>query len=163
MDTNEWITLIAAVGALGAAIAAWSAAHETKRALQGQLLINVTDAYMRPEILNAMRGLRRLWREYPTEFAKKFLEQLNSGSDNGNSLNHSRRIVSHHFLKIFRLRKLEFVDDTFVRELAPPDEARFLFEVIEPLEQIINQNYDPSMFDMFRKLYPDLSRTGHIA
>lgn len=61
------------------------------------------------------------------------------------------------------MRNLELIDDKFIKEVAPPIQAQFLFEVIEPLEQSINPEYDTSIFDMFRKLYPDLSKAGRIA
>ena len=163
MTNIELITLIAAIGAVAAAIAAWRAAYEAKKALQTQVIMNITDAYATPEMLDAMKELREFEREHNNKFADKFLEERNKGSDTGNHLDHCRRIIISHFLKIVRMKKLKLVDDSFVKEVAHPTGVQFLFEVIEPLERIINPNYDISVFDMFRKLYPDLSKAGRVA
>ncbi len=167
MTTIELISLIAAMGAVGAAIAAWRAAYEANKNLKAQLVINITDAYAAPEMLNAMKELREFERKYhnqrPIGVADKFLEEINKGSDEGNRLDHCRRIVSHHFIKILRMKKLKLIDDSFIKEVAPPIQAQFLFEVIEPLERSKNPKYDTSIFDMFRELYPELSKAGRIA
>lgn len=164
---TELISLIAAIGVVGAAIAAWRAAYEANKNLRAQLVINITDAYGAPEILNAMKELRAFERKHynyrPNGFANKFLEERNKGSEEGNRLDHCRRIVTHHFLKILRMRRLKLINDSFVKEVAPPGQAKFLFEVIEPLELIINPKVDTAIFDMFRQLYPELSKAGRVA
>ena len=170
MTTNELISWIVAIGAIGAAIgafwaaiAAWKATHEAKKTLQAQLVIDITDAYAAPEMLDAMKELRAFERKYCTKSPEEFLKERNKDSDEGKRLDHCRRRVSHHFVKILRMKRLKLIDDSFVKEVAPPIQAQFLFEVIEPLQRIINLKYDTSMFDMFRKIYPDLSKAGRIA
>lgn len=180
MDINQLISLlpgilptVAAIGAMMAAGGSWQVARSANKNLRAQIVINLTDAYSKPEFMNAMEKLRDFEQKYKPEFPAKLIEELDKKSDEGKDINESRRMVKYHYLKIFRTRKLKLIDDDFVKEHASLESVQFILEVVKPLEKVLAENfsqkykvaikYDVEMFDMYLKLYPELSKAAHVA
>ena len=49
---TDWISLIAVIAAAVAAMAAWRVVAQARKALQAQLVVNISAAYRAPEMLN---------------------------------------------------------------------------------------------------------------
>ncbi len=64
-----------------------------------------------------------------------------------------RRRYSHHFHKIRLLLDSGVVSESFVKKVVSSGQVNFLLEVIEPLEEALNPNYNHSTFDTFRRIY----------
>ena len=154
---EEWIiwviSLIGSLGAVGAALAAWRSAKETRKTVLAQILMQITDAYSSPEMLSGMLNLRKWQQQHGSDFAKKFGEIRRSDYSKIEQIDKDRRRFSHHFHKIKLLLDSGVVNESFVKKVVSPDQVDFLLELIEPLEEALNPNYDHSTFDTFRKVY----------
>jgi len=147
------ISLIASLGAVGAALAAWRSAKETQKAVLAQILMQITDAYSSPEMLSVMLNLRNWQQQRGSDFAKKFGELRRSDYLKVESYDKDRRRYSHYFHKIRHLLDVGLVNESFVKNVVPPGQVDFLLEVIEPLEEATNPNYERSTFDTFKRIY----------
>lgn len=147
------ISLIASLGAVGAALAAWRSAKETQKTVLAQILMQITDAYSSPEMLSGMLNLRNWQQQHGPDFAKKFGEMRRNDYSKVEQVDKDKRRYSHHFHKIRLLLDSGVVSESFVKKVVSPGQVDFLLEVIEPLEEAINPNYDHSTFDTFRRIY----------
>ncbi len=155
MDVRDWlwlISLLGAVGAIGAAVAAWESAKETRKTSLAQIIMQITDVYSSPEMLEGMRNLRWQQENVP-DFAKKFGEMRNKDYSKVAPTDKARRMYAHYFHKIKLLLDTGLVTGNFVKKVVTSGQVDFLLEVIEPLEEAMNPNYDRSMFNTFKKLY----------
>jgi len=153
---EEWmwlISLIGSLGAVGAALAAWRSAKETQKTVLAQILMQITDAYSSPEMLPGMLRLRNWQQQHGSDFAKKFGEMRRSDYSEIEQIDKDRRRYSHHFHKIRLLLDAGVVNESFVKKVVSHDQVDFLLEVIEPLEEALNPNYNHSTFDAFRRMY----------
>ena len=64
-----------------------------------------------------------------------------------------RRLVSHHYLRIYYLRSTGAINDELMRNLSPKHQTIFYLEIIEPLEGGKNPNYQKESFKKFNELY----------
>lgn len=153
---EEWmwiIALIGSLGAVGAALAAWQSAKETQKTALAQILMQIMDAYSSPEMLSGILNLRNWQQQHGSDFSKKFGEMRRSNYSKIEQIDKDRRRYSHHFHKINRLLDSGIVNESFVKKVISPGQVDFLLEVIEPLEEALNPNYDHSTFDTFRRIY----------
>ena len=112
--------------------------------------------YSSPEMLEALKNLH--WHQ---EHTPDLATQLADGT-----LNHSKRsrveqdtrLVANYFHRLRLLLEIRLVDGGFVKRLITPDQARFLLQMIEPIDKAQNANYDRSTYDVFRSLFPDAGR-----
>lgn len=152
---TDWLWLISmtgALGAIGAAFAAWKSAKETRKTSLAQIVMQITDAYSSPEMLEGMVNLR--WQQQNVaDFAKKFGETKNTDYSKVALIDKARRMYAHYFHKIKLLLDTGLINERFVKKVVTSGQVDFLLEMIEPLEEAMNSNYDRSMFDTFRKLY----------
>lgn len=153
---EEWIwliSLIGSLGAVGAALAAWRSAKETQKTALAQIIMQITDAYSSPEMLSGMLNLRSWQQQHGLEFAKKFGETRHTDYSKIEQIDKDRRRYSHHFHKIWLLLDSGVVSESFVKKVVSAEQVDFLLEVIEPLEEALNPNYNHSTFDTFRRIY----------
>ncbi len=154
--TTAQITLIltglSALGALGAAIAAWLSARATSRAAEGQLFSVHYAEYGTPEMLRSLRVLR-LWRsEQGDEFELKWKRALDAGKPQAHDVDLARRQVKFYFMKVLSLYEAGYVSPRFLKELAAVDGVNILYDIVEPLEYAFNPRFDASQFESLRKL-----------
>lgn len=153
---KEWIWLISLIGswgAVGAALAAWRSVKVTQKTASAQVLMQISDAYGSQEMLSGMINLRKWQQQHGSDFAKKFGEMRRADYSKIEQIDRDRRKYSHHFHKIKLLLNCRFVNKSFVKKVVSPGQVDFLLEVIEPLEEALNPNYDHSTFDTFRRMY----------
>jgi len=154
MEKWIWlISLIGSLGAVGAALAAWRSAKETQKTVFAQILMQITDAYSSPEMLSGMLNLLNWQRQNGLDFAKKFGEMRRTDYSKIKQIDKDRRRYSHHFHKIRLLLDSGVVSEGFVKKVVSSGQIDFLLEVIEPLEEALNSNYNHSTFDTFRRIY----------
>jgi len=156
MQNWVWvIQLISAIGVGAAAFFAWRSSKATENTGLAQILMQITDAYSSPEMLSGMLNLRSWQKKHQTGFAKIFAEMRNDRDEYAKieQIEKDRRRYSHHFYKIWLLSDRGLVNKNFVKKVAPRGQVDFLLEIIEPLEEAINPNYDHSTFDYFRGIY----------
>jgi len=168
MEGWTWlVALIGSLGAVGAALAAWrsakaaqQSAEETRKTGLAEIIIQITDTYSSPEMLSGMIDLRSWKDRHQTDFAKKFAEMRNDRDEYAKieQLDKDRRRYSHHFHQIRIMLDSGVVNESFVKQLVSPEQVDFLLEVVQPLEEAINPNYDHSTFDTFRRIYHKASQ-----
>jgi hypothetical protein len=160
-----------------------------KRAHTANVVDSITKDYATKEMLDAMRTLRKYKDKFGDEndldedkdkivkieqIRKKFYEDflLKRKKDRKNELkendqtefdeiNKSRRLVSHHFQRIYYLFKTGAIPEELAMELSNENQSQFYLEVIEPLEGGKNRNYNEKSFDQFRTFYPELAEKYH--
>lgn len=156
MEKLAWIiSLIGSLGAAAAAIAAWQSAKETRKAVITQIILEMVGYYGSQEMLSCMWSLRNWKEDHGINFAEKFAEKRRNDYAEIKHIDNCRRLYTHHFLKIKQLLDLGIVNKNIVEKIVSPVQVSFLLEVVEPLEQAINPNYDTSTFDTFRRMYKD--------
>jgi hypothetical protein len=147
------IALATAIASFIAAQAAKSAATQTRRATQAQLVSTLLDSYASPEMLDAMISLRTWVGKNGTLHADEFRRLRRDDYDLVRGVDLARRRVSHFFQKIDALHTLGFLDEPTVRAVATRGQVAFFREVVEPLEAAITVSYDRTSFDRLGALY----------
>lgn len=146
------LTALSAIGALGAAIAAWLSARATKRAAEGHLFSTHYAEYGTPEMLRSLRVLR-LWKsDNGDEFELNWKKALDAGEERAHDVDRARRQVKFYFLRALRLYQAGYVSRRFLKELAAVDGLNILYDIVEPLEYALNPRFDASKFELLSKL-----------
>ena len=144
-------------------------AYVARNALRANVVDSVMKDYARDEILISMRKLRKFKNHFASDdegrirMNSAFIELEDTDIKKFDDLNQSRRMVSHHFQRIFRLRKTGVINDDLLRDFVTKQQAEFYLEIIEPLEGgKHNPNYIRESFNAFRDLYPELRKYHEI-
>lgn len=144
--------------AIVTAIAAIITIDQSSKALKASLILNIADSFATDRMGQAMQSLRNFSDENNEIGIKtKFSELMKSKDENDKKefkkYNGYRRLVSHHFFKIWRVSKMGLINDADLKIFAPPDEIDFLLDIIEPMHQVIDEKkYNKSMYRDFEKL-----------
>ena len=159
----EWLiqgilALIAAV----AAIAAWRAAKASKQSADesrktaiSQVIVQITSEYASSDMLRGMKRLREWKNTHGVNFAEEFKARLDGKEGDAEELNEDRRRFSLHMHKIRLLSERGVIDQETVEALTM-DKTSFFSEIIEPLEEILDPNYDRTTFTFFKTLFDKL-------
>jgi len=153
---------VAAVTACVATIVACYTVRKAHQTAQAQLITALLGEYGSAKIGNAMTelvGFKEGCEKNDLCFADEYKKLRNTGQKRGEELNAFRRPISHYFNKVYRLRKLELLDDTYVEVVADKGQAEFLLYVLEPIEaqQIKDKQCAPDVYEFFSERY-DLPR-----
>jgi hypothetical protein len=143
---------VAALGALVAALAAWMAVRETKRASEGQLFSSLFAEYGCLEMLDALRVLRNWMTEKGPDFAAKWKMALQASDSSAHEVDRARRRVQHYFVRALRLHEAGYASLKLLRSLCVVDGINILYDVVEPLEAELNEHYDHRAFSKLKKL-----------
>ena len=141
-------------------------ASVAKEFARSQVILQISTEYASRDILEAMKTLRQ-WKEINGEnFAKAFAERRRNDLRWEND--YFRRMISHHFYKIYQLSKSKFIDAEFLAVLLDAGRIDFLLDVLKPIEfEILKSvpNYDRAkqqfaeeMFDFFENLRHQLMK-----
>ena len=158
---NQWsplIVLFAAFATAVAAYAAWRSSNAAKKGIQAQILMNAFSEYASPEMDACIDHLYDYKESVPNNFVLSYYEKKNSPKIVYSEVESARRIVSHYFQKISALQKAGIIKKDFVKLLISGEQAEILFELIEPLDEANNPNYDLGCYNLFRELNPDESK-----
>jgi hypothetical protein len=146
------LTALSAIGAVGAALAAWRSAHQTRLASEGQLFSTLYAEYGLPEMLLALRLLRNWKAEKGDEFENKWKKALDAGDKAAHEVDRARRHVKSYFMRALRLHEAGYVSERFLQEACAVDGINILYDIVERLEYALNPAYDRSKFESLRKI-----------
>ena len=184
-DSALIIMALTAHGALGAALGALSSARATKKSAQAQLYTRLMEEYGENEMSEALRILSRVqrhreWQEWQEleklltqketliqeeaftqedvqDFAvlkdtekAKFFDLLQD-----KEVDWARRHVKYYFLKILRLNDKGYLPRKLLKTLSLVDGIDVFFDIVQPLENLRNENFDNSEFEKLRKRVTD--------
>ena len=124
------INLILAVATVVAVFYAYKTVKSNQKSLEAQFLYDLFKEYSAQDMGEHVRILRNFKRVHP-DVGKAYKEQYGMGSD----LDLARRVVSHYYQRIGRLREAGYVSELFVRTVVTSENATFLQEVIIPIEK----------------------------
>ena len=69
---------------------------------------------------------------------------------------HHQRHVKYYFLKLHRLDVQGFLPKKLLKVLLSVDGIKLFFDVVQPLENVLNKDFDNSEFEELRKRAKDL-------
>jgi hypothetical protein len=115
------------------------------KSFKANIILNLTDSFSSQEMNDAMKSLKDSVQFLLSGDSQRLPQSITV-------FDQKRRLITHHFFKIFLLRKNNVIDDKILKTLAQEEDVQYLLEYIEPLETAINKNYNREMFDMYRNL-----------
>lgn len=153
METQTIIVTVAAVVAAlattGAAVGAWRAASEARRAVEAQLLATFLEEYAEPRMHAALQTLRE-WADANRNEDQWDIESI-LRNPAFTQMERANRTVKGYFDRVVRLHRQGYVSKSFVDETAHESGIEILFGIIEPVEKKIGEGYDPATFDALRR------------
>jgi hypothetical protein len=154
MEIATFITsALATIAAAFAAFFAHRSAKETRDAAQAQLMASLFDAWRDPAMLDAALQLVR-WKELRgDQFAEVFRRLRIEQNEQVRPIDHARRLVSHHFQKIYSMSKEALLDPRVLRQVADKGQVELYCSMVEPLEAAVRADYDRSSFEYLAALH----------
>ncbi len=125
--------------ALGAAIASWFAAFQTRRVAQGRLVSSLLDSYSSRQVHDSILQV--------CSWDPK--ERILPGTE----IDHARRQAAHYFLRVIELRDARLLERRLLTVVINRDQAAFCCLKVEPLEAQVNPHYKKAPFDRIANLY----------
>lgn len=166
-----FVASLMAVGATSlAAIAAWWAARNTRKAAEGSLFSELIHRYDLEEMHEALKDIWN-WGEPHLkggkleDEAKMIAESRNSNKKAG-KIDQARRRVTHYYLNVLQLKRLRYIIK---------DVAVWIFEeigvnilnVLEPLEKALirdkNKDNQPKIDEEIKRLEKDFNEIRELA
>jgi len=135
-------TIIISLATAGAVI--YNSRTQAK-AFKGDIILNLTDSFSSQEMNDAMKSLKDSEKLIKTFDWQKLPPSMTV-------FDQKRRMITHHFFKIYLLRKSEVIDDRILKTVAQEEDVQYLITYIEKIETAINKNYNREMFDFYRNL-----------
>ena len=155
------INLILAVATVVAVFYAYKTVKSNQRSLEAQFLYDLFKEYSTQDMGEHVRILSNFKKVHP-DVGKAYKEQYGMGRD----LDLARRVVSHYYQRIGRLREAGYVSELFVKTVVTSENATFLQQVIIPIEiahaEITGtQPFDQKVFDcIFQIVGPTKASAG---
>ena len=134
--------------------------YYSKQALTAHVVDTIMRDYSRQEMFDAKRELRQYNDQFKDreKLFRAFRELRNTNKKEFDRLEYYRRIVSHHFLRIYYLKETGAINNNLMKKLSSKIRTIFYLEIIEPLEAGKDTDYNKSSFNRYRKLYPELKK-----
>ena len=123
------INLILAVATVVAVLYAYKTVKSNQKSLEAQFLYDLFKEYSSQEMEEHVRILHNFKRVH-SDVGNAYKERYGMSSD----LNLARRVVSHYYQRIGRLREAGYVSELFVKTVVTSENATFLQQVIIPIE-----------------------------
>lgn len=151
MDANTVIAVFTAIAAVAALFAAW----QTRSGVRAQLVETYLRRFGSKEMLNAMMTIDGWWADHKKSAADDFKQHRETDYGKVRAVDEARRAIAHYYSAIFVTHKTHpwFITDRLVRKIVTKDEARYLANRIEPLEQSVREGCDKVIFDYFLRLH----------
>ena len=161
---QDWvwvIQLLSAVGVAAAAVFAWRSSkaagksvEATENTVKAQIVFQITSNYSSAEMGASVKNLHDWESIHGVDSKKEFDEGLRGkGDTDAKRLDGDRRRVAHYFHQIKNLLDCRVIDENFVKKLVKPDQIDTLLDIVEPLAEVKDPDYDHSTFDTFRRIY----------
>jgi hypothetical protein len=145
-------TAIAAVSAAVSAFLALQAIRIAARSAQTQLYMKFREKYEADRMRDDLRNLRA-WREkYEANFAEEWGRRFYAREDEAMIVDSARRRVKFFFVAVSDLYAYGLLSRRFALNLLDFQGIDLLYEIVEPLEKVLNPDYNRAKFDTLRKL-----------
>lgn len=132
----RWYELLVAVFAAAGALGAWAAARATKRAAEGQILLELLSEYATPEMAEALVTLRA-WKVVKGEaFASEWATARDEPA--GQAVDRARRYVTSYFQNTDQLWQIGLISKRTTRAAVDKAGLAVLLYVCVPLERKLN-------------------------
>lgn len=143
-------------------IAAWLSTRQSRKALWGQLILQLTGVYAEPEMGEGMRRIVKWYEDYKNDFDKAAkelaLRRENKDDEKANEVDRDRRRFIHYIHAIWLLRVTKVVNKKFVRHVVSRTQRDFLLKYVKRFEKAIakhiGQPFNEEPFRFFERLYP---------
>lgn len=159
------LTAITAIAAIRAAIAAWKSASssersadETRKTVLAQIILQITGDYASEKMLDYIHALSSFKMREGNKFAEIFGRLRESNYRSVEQVDKAQRALSHYFHRLQLLLKMKVVTEKFLKDVISDGQVEPLFEIVEPLEEKIDLEYDTSTFDTFRHISSEMSQ-----
>jgi hypothetical protein len=156
-------TVVAPLAAVAAAVAAFCAARATKKAAQGEILLEFLREYQAPEMSEAFKTLCR-WREkHGPLYARRWDTDFKLGDEEAAEVDAARRRVSSFFFNADRLHQYGVISPDILRAAVDVSGLGVLCEAVATLERQINPAVELTFVNRLRKLCPENATMGCLA
>ena len=149
-------TSLLVISALAAAFSAYFAQRSVKSiwmASQAQLVATLLDSWASKDMLDACIKLTEWRKDHGECFAEDF-KRLRCGEyDSIRLIDDARRLISHHFQKVYILGKERLLEKRLVLNVVDEWQANLYCTIVEPLEAAVRPDYDKSSFVYFSAIY----------
>jgi hypothetical protein len=113
------------------------------KSFRANIILNLADSFSSQGMNDAMKNLKDNEEHIKTIDHEVFQNTI---------YDQNRRKVTHHFFKMYLLKRNNIIDDKILKTVAQKEDVQFLVEHIEPMEQKINKDYNREMFDFYHNL-----------
>lgn len=145
------------------AVFAYATAKKSADLLQANLVVKITDSDSSTDFFEAMKKIgefKKRCDEETKEYRPEFENIKEVDPNEYKKLNKCRRIITQHFLMIYRLKTLNLLDREKIIELVTIDQLKLLINVVQCLHQSIDEkNYDKKLYSFFQEILNDLQNS----
>jgi hypothetical protein len=137
------IDIVALCGVIVAIFALVFTLNQQNKSFNSNIILNITESFSDPKMNLAMKDLKKSEKLKKDEIEKE-LKYFN--------FDNNRRMVTHHFFKIYLLYESGVINKKLLRIVAQKEDVELLINCVERIEKINNEHYNRSMFDLYRSL-----------
>jgi hypothetical protein len=145
----------AAIAACSAAMSAflnWRSTRISTRIAQTQLYLKFRDQYSDKVMNDDLRNLRS-WKElHGNKFSAKWKEKFIERDSDAIVVDAARRRVKNFFQAIAEIYQDGLISKSLAIRLLEFQGIDILYEIVEPLEEALNRDYNKSKFDLLKAL-----------
>ncbi len=160
---SEVISIVTAIAALWAAVAASDAAKETRQNTRAQIVSSLLDDYSKAETLDAILLLYSWEKQHGDKFLDEFRRLRHAAYESVKREDRARRLLAHYFEKVYVLLKNNLINENLARYILSRSQIETMRNVVEPLEEALNPDYESNTFSRLGSLYSIPKRKFPIA
>jgi hypothetical protein len=106
-----------------------------------------------------LRTLRDWGEQYGSDFVKEFekaiFDRTSPNFSDACEVDIARRYVMSFYLSALQLRNNRYVKTKFINNAPEYDGIYVLYDYVQPLESVLNPDYDENKFEKLKKIHPD--------
>lgn len=153
-------TSLASIAAWLSALSARRNAEAVRRNTEAQLVHQMLLLYSSDDMHSAILGLKK-WtkdvgffanRQSQMRAAERFAAMRLTDSS-FHILDGHRRLVSHYFQNIVKLHTARYLSEMGLKTVLREDQVRFFRHVIEPIDEMLDDNADKTSWEFLGRLY----------
>jgi hypothetical protein len=152
------LAVLAAISAAISAILTFRSTRISARSAQTQLYMKFREKYEANQMRDDLRNLRAWQEKYGEDFAKAWGEKFKTRDHEAMIVDSARRRVKNFFVAICDLYEFGLIQKWFALRLLDFKGIDLLYNIVEPLEQTLNSDYNRAKFLTLKKLKPS---SGH--
>lgn len=121
-----------------------------QRSNDARIYLDMMDIYMSGEFKNALRVIRNAKNKEPDTFPAEWYKSYRNNEPWGMEVDDARSKIKYFYRNIAQLYKEELIGSDLLNALCKPQGWRVLIDLVEPMEQMINSNYNRSTYEIIR-------------